>query len=78
MPDVTKETDARILIDDLLRQAGWDPSDKSMVLTEVTAALPGGASAGAEVDGLSGASLTGGGTEAKGGRAQAHCGQDRG
>lgn len=30
-----KETDARIIIDDLLRQAGWDPADKSMVLTEV-------------------------------------------
>lgn len=29
------ETDARILIDELLRQAGWDPSDKSQVLTEV-------------------------------------------
>ncbi len=69
MPDVTKETDARILIDDLLRQAGWDPSDKSMVLTEVMATLPGGASAGAEVGGLSGASLTSGGTEARGGRA---------
>jgi type I restriction enzyme R subunit len=69
MPDVTKETDARIFIDDLLRQAGWDPSDKSMVLTEVTARMPDGASAGAEVGGLSGASLTGGGTEARGGRA---------
>lgn len=31
-----KETDARIIIDDRLRQAGWDPADKSMVLTEVT------------------------------------------
>jgi len=29
------ETDARILIDDLLRKAGWDPADKSQVLTEV-------------------------------------------
>lgn len=34
--DYTKETDARILIDDLLRQAGWDPSRKAEVLTEVT------------------------------------------
>jgi hypothetical protein len=34
--DYTKETDARILIDDLLRQAGWDPSRKVEVLTEVT------------------------------------------
>ncbi|MBI3372914.1 MAG: DEAD/DEAH box helicase family protein [Betaproteobacteria bacterium] len=31
----TKETDARILIDDLLRAAGWDPADKSQVETEV-------------------------------------------
>lgn len=30
----TKETDSRILIDDLLRQAGWDPADKTQVLTE--------------------------------------------
>ena len=30
-----KETDARILIDDQLRAAGWDPADKSHVLTEV-------------------------------------------
>ncbi|HXF91422.1 MAG TPA: hypothetical protein VNK46_01600 [Nitrospiraceae bacterium] len=54
MPDLTKETDARILINDLLRQAGWEPSDKAMVLTEVMAGMPGGASAGAEVGGLSG------------------------
>jgi len=32
--DKTKETDARILIDDQLRQAGWDPADKTQVLTE--------------------------------------------
>ncbi|MGV8118316.1 MAG: DEAD/DEAH box helicase family protein [Candidatus Xenobiia bacterium LiM19] len=38
MKDFTKETDARIVIDDLLRQALWDPSDKSQVLTEVIAA----------------------------------------
>jgi type I restriction enzyme R subunit len=31
------EADARIVIDDLLRKAGWDPSDKSQVKTEVTA-----------------------------------------
>lgn len=36
MKDYTKETDARIVIDDLLRKAGWDPSDKSQVLTEIT------------------------------------------
>jgi len=34
--DVSTEADARILIDDLLRQAGWDPADKSMVQTEMT------------------------------------------
>lgn len=31
------ETDARIHIDDLLRQVGWDPKDKSEVRTEVHA-----------------------------------------
>lgn len=35
MTDPSKETDARILIDDRLRSAGWDPSDKSQVLTSV-------------------------------------------
>lgn len=35
MSDYSKETDARILIDEMLRQALWDPSDKSQVLTEV-------------------------------------------
>jgi len=30
------EADARIVIDDLLRRAGWDPRDKSQVATEVT------------------------------------------
>jgi type I restriction enzyme R subunit len=34
--DFSKETDARIVIDDLLRQEGWDPADKSQVHTEVT------------------------------------------
>lgn len=34
MKDHTTEADARIVIDDLIRQAGWDPSDKSQVLTE--------------------------------------------
>ena len=33
--DNAKETDARIIIDDWLRQAGWDPADKSQVQTEV-------------------------------------------
>ncbi len=31
------ETDARILIDSLLREAGWDPADKTQVRTEVLA-----------------------------------------
>ena len=30
----TRESDARILIDDQLRQAGWEPADKAQVLTE--------------------------------------------
>jgi type I restriction enzyme R subunit len=34
----SKETDARILIDDWLRAAGWNPADKSQVLTEVKVA----------------------------------------
>ncbi|MGE3976980.1 MAG: DEAD/DEAH box helicase family protein [Nitrospira sp.] len=57
MKDFSKETDARIVIDDLLRQAGWDPADKSMVLTEVTATASSGATFAAEVSGLSGASV---------------------
>ncbi len=40
MKDNLTEADARIVIDDLLRQAGWDPADKSQVLTEH--ALPNG------------------------------------
>ena len=34
MRKYSTEADARIVIDDLLRQAGWDPADKSQVLTE--------------------------------------------
>ncbi|MBI5606608.1 MAG: DEAD/DEAH box helicase family protein, partial [Deltaproteobacteria bacterium] len=34
MRDHSTEADARIVIDDLLRQAKWDPADKSQVLTE--------------------------------------------
>jgi type I restriction enzyme, R subunit len=34
--DYSKETDARILIDEMLRQSQWDPADKSQVLTEVS------------------------------------------
>ena len=36
MKDFSKETDARIIIDDLLHQAHWEPADKSQVLTEVS------------------------------------------
>lgn len=36
MRDFSTEADARIVIDDLLRQASWDPADKSQVLTEVS------------------------------------------
>lgn len=39
MSDFSKETDARINIDDLLRQAGWNPADKSQVMTEVSAQM---------------------------------------
>jgi type I restriction enzyme, R subunit len=34
--DYSTEADARIVIDELLRQAGWDPADKSQVLTEIS------------------------------------------
>ena len=34
MQDFTTEADARIVIDDLLRQANWEPKDKSQVQTE--------------------------------------------
>lgn len=34
--DYNKESDARILIDEFLRQAGWDPANKAEVLTEVS------------------------------------------
>lgn len=36
MKDRATEADARIIIDDLLRQAGWDPADKSQILTEIS------------------------------------------
>ena len=36
MKNRSTEADARIIIDDLLRQAGWDPADKSQVRTEVS------------------------------------------
>lgn len=36
MPDPNSEADARIVIDDLLRRAGWDPANKADVLTEIS------------------------------------------
>ena len=36
MQNHSTEADARIIIDDLLRQAGWDPADRSLVRTEVS------------------------------------------
>lgn len=57
MKDFSKETDARIVIDDLLRQAGWDPADKSMVLTEISAGSLRGAGLAGETNGLAGASV---------------------
>ncbi len=38
MSQTESEADARIQIDELLRQAGWDPADKSMVGTEIRSA----------------------------------------
>ena len=35
----TSEADARINIDQLLREAGWDPADKQQVTTEVGISL---------------------------------------
>jgi len=42
MSDHSSEADARILIDDLLRRAGWDPADKWQVRTEFHVGLGGG------------------------------------
>lgn len=42
MSDFSKETDARINIDILLCQAGWNPADKSQVMTEVSASMADG------------------------------------
>ncbi|MEH2286337.1 DEAD/DEAH box helicase family protein [Nostoc sp.] len=42
MSDFSKETDARINIDDLLREARWNPADKSQVMTEVSAPMADG------------------------------------
>jgi type I restriction enzyme, R subunit len=55
-----RETDARILIDDLLRQALWDPADKSMVLTEVPIPASHRRDVSAEGQGIDGAVITSG------------------
>ncbi len=51
----TNETDARILIDDQLRAADWNPADKSQVLTEVRTS---GAWSGVAEEGAPGAVLS--------------------
>ena len=55
MKDHSTEADARIIIDDLLRQAGWDPADKSQVLTEFQLYHTEKQSPGSVSDGLKGA-----------------------
>jgi type I restriction enzyme, R subunit len=67
--DYSRETDARILIDDLLRQARWDPADKSMVLTEVPIHSIHGLGLSAEGGGTGGAVITDGADEIPTGRA---------
>ena len=60
MKDYSRETDARILIDDMLGQARWDPADKSMVLTEVPIHSMHGLGLSAEGGGTEGAVITAG------------------
>ena len=55
MKHFSTEADARIVIDDWLKLAGWDPTDKSMILTEVPVGLLQGATEG---KGFTGASIT--------------------
>ena len=69
MTDYSRETDARILIDDLLRQALWDPADKSMVLTEVPVHAFHRGDLSAEGRGIDGAVITSGTDEIPTGRA---------
>lgn len=69
MKSYSKETDARIIIDDQLRQAGWDPADKSHVLTEVTVKSSKGAGLISEKDTHDGSSITSDGDEIPTGRA---------
>jgi type I restriction enzyme, R subunit len=67
--DYTRETDARILIDDLLCQALWNPADKSMVLTEVPIHAFHRRDLSAEGRGIDGAVITSGTDEIPTGRA---------
>jgi type I restriction enzyme R subunit len=67
--DYSRETDARILIDDLLRQARWDPADKSMLLAEVSIHSIHGRGVSAEGGGTEGAVITNGADEIPTGRA---------
>jgi type I restriction enzyme R subunit len=67
--DYSRETDARILVDDLLRQALWDPADKSMVLTEVPIHAFHRRDLTAEGRGIDGAVITSGTDEIPTGRA---------
>jgi type I restriction enzyme R subunit len=67
--DYSRETDARILIDDFLRQALWDPADKSMVLTEVPIHAFHRRDLSAEGLGIDGAVITSGTDEIPTGRA---------
>jgi len=62
------EADARILVDDLLRAAGWDPADKSQVRTEVLV-RPAYPSQGEGDDGAAAALRTADGDEVPTGRA---------
>jgi len=67
--DYSRETDARILIDDLFRQALWDPTDKSKVLTEVPIYAFPRRDLSAEGQGIDGAVITNDTDEVPTGRA---------
>lgn len=72
MKDHSTEADSRIVIDDMLRQAGWDPADKSQVLTEQTVYIQGGLKPGSIRDAhgvVEGAVLTPDGDQIPTGRA---------
>ncbi len=59
MGNYDTEVDVRILTDALLRQAGWDPAERSQVRTEALMfgvpalrGVPGGTGGGEAVEGL--------------------------